>query len=483
MALISLSDSRFSDIFRSNSFGRSSSGIAEVARIVNEAQKERVEDDGGASGGRVTKPPAVGITAPDPSRFSGVLERLAKAPYSHTVIKLHSHRPSVSSNTLALSRFDSSEGRLQDSGVKDPIAATLFLSIDQISRDNAFAADCLFLAACVDRKNISLDLVEAASAETREDAIRVLDKYALITRRPAESALDLHRLVHQALRKRLQVQGQLIQRNQRTIVQLLRVFPDSNHSNRSKWRRLLPHVQYTLSHSSADDDDEERLRLASRCAMTLSSDGRWKEAEELQVQVMRTRKRVLTDDHPNTLGSMNNLAATYREQGRWKEAEELGVQVLQTRRRMLTDEHPDTLTSMANLALTYWNQGRWKEAEELGVQVWQTRKRVLTDDHPNTLSSMANLAATYRSQGRWNEAEELEVQVMQTRKRVLTDEHPDTLTSMYNLAFTLQSQARHEEAFALMETCFQLREQVLGEEHPNTQLSLNILSSWRAESE
>ena len=62
MALISLSDSRFSDIFRSNSFGRSSSGIAEVARIVNEAQKERVEDDGGASGGRVTKPPGFSIT-------------------------------------------------------------------------------------------------------------------------------------------------------------------------------------------------------------------------------------------------------------------------------------------------------------------------------------------------------------------------------------------------------------------------------------
>ncbi|KAI0615824.1 TPR-12 multi-domain protein, partial [Pyrenophora tritici-repentis] len=62
---------------------------------------------------------------------------------------------------------------------------------------------------------------------------------------------------------------------------------------------------------------------------------------------------------------MANLAATYRNQGRWKEAEELQVQVLQTSKRVLTDEHPDTLSSMNNLALTYWNQGRWKEAEEL----------------------------------------------------------------------------------------------------------------------
>jgi hypothetical protein len=165
---------------------------------------------------------------------------------------------------------NSSEGKLEDCGVKDPVAAALFLSIDQISRDHAFAADCLFFSACVDRKDISLDLLEASSMYAREDAIRILDKYALITRRPAESALDVHRLVHQALRKRLQVQGRLVQWTRRTITQLLQVFPDSGHSNRSKWRRLLPHAQYALSHTPANDDDEERLRLASRCAMTLT---------------------------------------------------------------------------------------------------------------------------------------------------------------------------------------------------------------------
>ncbi|KAI2477410.1 AAA superfamily ATPase [Pyrenophora tritici-repentis] len=101
------------------------------------------------------------------------------------------------------------EGRLQGSGVIDPVAAALFLSIDQISDGNTSAADYLFLAACVDQKDISLDLLEAASTQAREDAIRILDRYALVTRRPAESALDIHRLVHQALRKQLQVQGRL----------------------------------------------------------------------------------------------------------------------------------------------------------------------------------------------------------------------------------------------------------------------------------
>ncbi|KAI8930557.1 hypothetical protein NX059_012167 [Plenodomus lindquistii] len=51
---------------------------------------------------------------------------------------------------------------------------------------------------------------------------RYLTSMRLVPRRPAESALDVHRLVYQALRKQLQVQGRFRQWTQRTITQLLR---------------------------------------------------------------------------------------------------------------------------------------------------------------------------------------------------------------------------------------------------------------------
>jgi hypothetical protein len=44
--------------------------------------------------------------------------------------------------------------------------------------------------------------------QLRENAIKVLNRYALITRQPAESALDLYCFVYNALQKRLQAQGQ-----------------------------------------------------------------------------------------------------------------------------------------------------------------------------------------------------------------------------------------------------------------------------------
>ena len=92
---------------------------------------------------------------------------------------------------------------------------------------------------------------------------------------------------------------------------------------------------------------------------------------------METMLRVLGQVHPSTLTRMANLASTCQDQGRWKGAEELEVQVVEVSKGLLGQEHPDILTSMADLASTYRNQGRWMEAEELEVQNMETFKRVL----------------------------------------------------------------------------------------------------------
>ena len=48
--------------------------------------------------------------------------------------------------------------------------------------------------------------------------------------------------------------------------------------------------------------------------------------------------------------------------GRWDEAKELFLQVIKTRKAVLGVEHPDTLTSMASLAITWKAMGRQEEA-------------------------------------------------------------------------------------------------------------------------
>jgi hypothetical protein len=58
--------------------------------------------------------------------------------------------------------------------------------------------------------------------------------------------------------------------------------------------------------------------------------------------VIEISKTKLGEDHPETLTSMANLASTYRDQGRWEEAEKLEVQVMETRNTKLGEDHPDT---------------------------------------------------------------------------------------------------------------------------------------------
>ncbi|KIM24401.1 hypothetical protein M408DRAFT_54993, partial [Serendipita vermifera MAFF 305830] len=86
-----------------------------------------------------------------------------------------------------------------------------------------------------------------------------------------------------------------------------------------------------------------------------------------------------------------NLAATYSDQGRWTEAEKLEVEVLEQRKRILGMEHPDTIRAAVNLAATYSAQGRWKEDAALLEPAVQTSLKVMGIQHPDTRSCVEDL--------------------------------------------------------------------------------------------
>jgi len=52
-----------------------------------------------------------------------------------------------------------------------------------------------------------------------------------------------------------------------------------------------------------------------------------------------------------------NYGLAFFEAGYWKGAEQMEVPVMETSKRVLGEEHPDMLRGMGNLASTYWNQG------------------------------------------------------------------------------------------------------------------------------
>ncbi|KAJ7484121.1 hypothetical protein FB451DRAFT_1363721 [Mycena latifolia] len=225
------------------------------------------------------------------------------------------------------------------------------------------------------------------------------------------------------------------------------------------------------------EDHPDTLESMYWLAWSYRQLGKLNEAEKLGVSVWEKRRETLSDNHVDTLDAMGSLALTYQTLGKLKEAEELQALVLQRQRNILGDNHLQTLRAMGNLALTYFNLGRPREAEALQLIVLDRQRSILGNKHPDTLIALGNLAATYTRMGRPQEAEVLELELLEKRRDVLGDKHPDTLRAMLNLAYTYHIQGKLREAEQLGLEVFGDRRYILGDDHPDTLLSMGKLAA------
>src|SRR5690606_714719 len=130
------------------------------------------------------------------------------------------------------------------------------------------------------------------------------------------------------------------------IDRLTAIFPAPHYENKIIWTVYLAHARYILN-SAPVEEYENIVGLRDRAISCFFYLAAYKEAEHHLLKVLNWRRRTLGKSHPDTLTSMGNLASIYCEQGRWKEAEELEVKVVEEMSKTVLGElHPHTLTSM-----------------------------------------------------------------------------------------------------------------------------------------
>ncbi|KAJ0418894.1 hypothetical protein BJY00DRAFT_314571 [Aspergillus carlsbadensis] len=373
-----------------------------------------------------------------------------------------------------LSRDFTDERRYKDA--QNPVAKTWLISFSQIEKLNILAAEYLQLMACVSPRDIPHSFLPPGSKLEMADALGLLSAYSLVTLNPENQDITLHRLVHLAMRNWLRNEKRYDAYITKTADRLSEIFPPNKHENRQLWRAYLPQAQFLLGDSTFATLEENYTDLMKNVGTCLCSDGRYAEAERLQIQVLEIRTRTLGPKDLGTLTSVNHLVFNYLSQYEWKKAEELEGPALEARKEMLGLEHPTTLISMGNMATIHYNQGRWKQAEELVSQALTTQKRILGPEHQETLITMSHLIPLIQAQGRWQEAEELAAQLLETRKRLLGVEHPHTLSSMGFLAGAYQYQSKWIEAEELELQALDIKKKVLGPDSPDTLTSMARLA-------
>jgi tetratricopeptide (TPR) repeat protein len=173
---------------------------------------------------------------------------------------------------------------------------------------------------------------------------------------------------------------------------------------------------------------------------------------ELEPTIVHARELVGRDEEIETVDLTGWVARYDHVRGAYKSAENLCHLQWEIRSRILGDEHPDTLTSMNNLAETLSAQGDLTGAREKQEEVLEIRSRILGDEHPDTLTSMNNLAETLRAQGDLTGAREKQEEVLEIQRRILGDEHQDTTVSAWNLFSTLLEMGDPIKAMLVLET-------------------------------
>ena len=285
----------------------------------------------------------------------------------------------------------------RDTEIPNAVAATWMISFDHIRRIRPRAAGLLSLMAFLDRLSIPQDFLLDEGEDPRDGAFvkacADLKAFSLITETPAGGNFNVHRLIQMITRKWLYDHGEVELWAGKALQAVSSKYPSANDvKNWNECANYLPHAQAVIQQDSESDEKKLlRVHLSSEVATYLWYQGRWPEAEELEVQVLETSKRMLGVEHPSTLTRMANLALTYRNQGRWTEAEKLGVDVLETSTRVLGVEHPNTLTRMANLAYNWKQQGRLENAIDLLRKAESLRRRILGSNHYLTMGTTQTL--------------------------------------------------------------------------------------------
>ena len=122
---------------------------------------------------------------------------------------------------------------------------------------------------------------------------------------------------------------------------------------------------HSWSQEKMSQSEQQRICQIGSTILSCAISWRYK-SEDCALRRIIYPHMIENESHANQIGLVQeydndkciNFALVMTESGDWKNAEQLFVQAIDMRKKLLGAEHPDTLTSMANLAIAYRNQGR-----------------------------------------------------------------------------------------------------------------------------
>ncbi|MEV4324802.1 FxSxx-COOH system tetratricopeptide repeat protein [Microbispora rosea] len=196
-------------------------------------------------------------------------------------------------------------------------------------------------------------------------------------------------------------------------------------------------------------DERQRLHLLFNIANVLRSEGKSREARELDEWVWNRQNDILGPSHPHTLMTTGSLAADLRALGEFDRALEMDKQTYERWQELYGEDNPRALAAANNLAVSYRLVGDCYSALDLDKETLERRLTVLGQAHPYTLFSQANLARDMREAGRFRESVDLLRATLELYRESLGDDFLDTLRTAKSLAVSLRKAGQQHDAWLI----------------------------------
>jgi len=157
-----------------------------------------------------------------------------------------------------------------------------------------------------------------------EDDLLALRNYSFISINTDGTTFEMHRLVQLATREWLKASKQEERWKQQFVRNLDAELPTGEFENQVKCQALFPHAQSAITQQP---DEHDALRdwasILHKAAWYAWRMGKAVEAEIMSVQAMKVRKRILGQEHSDTLDSMGIVGLVYVLRGKYDAAEPL----------------------------------------------------------------------------------------------------------------------------------------------------------------
>ncbi|MDQ1041819.1 tetratricopeptide repeat protein [Streptomyces sp. V4I2] len=281
----------------------------------------------------------------------------------------------------------------------------------------------------------------------------------------------LHPLVRDASRERPDVAAALSLLHQGADLEGL--YPPEEPAHWPAWQLLAPHTLELARQAGADTGLDPPVRLAGMDsaelgARYLQSQGMFEQACQQLEQVLAVRRRLLGEDHPETLSAGHNLAGALHDLGHLAPARTAYARIWVARQQLQGAEHGDTLTARHELARVLHDQGELEQARVHFEQILTVRRRLQGDEHAHTLAARHELARILHDQGELEQARQEYQSILELRHHTLGQLHPRTLTTRHNLACLLHDAGELAQAHQELQATLAGRTTVLGVTHPQT---------------